>query len=95
MRHLRTTIRVPRCGKGGVAGVAAFARYYNLIMGLAMKRLHPGIRCGSLFIACVWLSSAWAQNAAVTVNIDANAGRHPISSGIYGVADGTVAQLHW
>jgi hypothetical protein len=44
------------------------------------------IRCAA-FAACVLLvASAEAGNAAVTVNIDANANRHPISPNIYGVA---------
>lgn len=38
-------------------------------------------------------TSAYAQNAAVTVNVDANANRHAISPLIYGVAYGSAAQL--
>jgi hypothetical protein len=37
--------------------------------------------------------SAMAQNAAVTINIDANANRRAISPNIYGVAHATTAQL--
>ena len=36
---------------------------------------------------------AAAQNPAVTINVDANANRRPISPGIYGVAHATTAQL--
>ncbi len=38
--------------------------------------------------------SALAQNAAVTVNIDAAVNRHAINSNIYGVAHATTAQLN-
>ncbi len=37
-----------------------------------------------------WVS---AQNAAVTVNVDANANRHPISPYVYGIAYGTSTTL--
>src|SRR6185369_8082114 len=43
-----------------------------------------------LFAVC---SVANAQNAAVTVNVDANSNRHAISPLIYGVAYGSTAQL--
>ena len=36
---------------------------------------------------------AWAQNAATTVNVDANASRHPISSQIYGLCFGATSDL--
>ncbi len=36
---------------------------------------------------------ALAQNPAVTVNVDANANRHPISALVYGIAYGTAATL--
>ncbi|HET7062892.1 MAG TPA: glycoside hydrolase family 44 protein [Rudaea sp.] len=48
----------------------------------------------SCTLALVAASSAYAQNAAVTVNIDANANRHAISPLIYGVAYGSTAQLN-
>ena len=38
-------------------------------------------------------AGAQAQNAPVTVTIDAQAGRHPISPAIYGVASASTAQL--
>jgi len=46
---------------------------------------HP-IRCLAFAAAWLWMASAHAQNAAVTINVDANAGKHPISPYIYGVA---------
>jgi hypothetical protein len=60
-----------------------------------MTRLHPGVRCIFLFaVASLWLGSAWAQNAAVSVNIDANSNRRPISPDIYGVAYASSTQLN-
>ena len=52
-------------------------------------------RFWSLFALLVLLIpvSAMAQNAAVTINIDANASRRAISPNIYGVAHATTAQL--
>ncbi len=44
------------------------------------------IRCVALAISAALVTSAIADNAAVSVNVDANAGRHPISPYIYGVA---------
>lgn len=46
-----------------------------------------------LALASVLPFSAFAQNAAVTVTVDASANRHPISPNIYGVAFATPAQL--
>jgi PKD repeat protein len=49
------------------------------------------------FILCLTLLSpmaAAAQNAAVTVNIDANANRRAINPNIYGVAHATTAELN-
>ncbi len=43
-------------------------------------------RCASFAIAALCMAIAQAQNAAVTVNVDANANKHPISPYIYGVA---------
>ena len=45
------------------------------------------------FVATLWSTMAFAQNAAVTVNVDANANKHPISPYIYGVAFATSTQL--
>jgi hypothetical protein len=59
-----------------------------------MTRLHSGARWVSFVVAGLWLCSAWAQNAAVTVTVDANLNRHPISANIYGVADASTAQLN-
>ncbi len=47
--------------------------------------LYPN-RCIALAITALLMASAHANNAAVTVNVDANAGKHPISPYIYGVA---------
>ena len=46
---------------------------------------------GSLALSVA--SMAFAQNPAVTVNVDANANRHPISPFVYGVAYGSAAAL--
>ena len=58
-----------------------------------MTRLRPGVRWVAFAVFGLWLCTASAQNAAVTVNIDANLNRHPINPGIYGVADASSAQL--
>src|SRR6185295_15393219 len=52
-------------------------------MNTTMK--HPK-RCIAIAISSLLMASAYANNAAVTVNVDANAGKHPISPYIYGVA---------
>ncbi|HTA65823.1 MAG TPA: glycoside hydrolase family 44 protein [Xanthomonadaceae bacterium] len=44
------------------------------------------IRCIVLGISSLWMASAQATNPAVTVNVDANVGKHAISPYIYGVA---------
>jgi hypothetical protein len=50
--------------------------------------------CLALFAAaCFCTLPALAQNAAVTVEVDANANRHPISPYVYGVAFASTAQL--
>jgi hypothetical protein len=59
-----------------------------------MTRSCLGVRYIWIAIAGLWLSSAGAQNAALTVNIDADAGRHPISPYIYGVAYASSTQLN-
>jgi PKD repeat protein len=46
---------------------------------------------GSLALSVA--SMAFAQNPAVTVNVDANANRHPINPFVYGVAYGSAAAL--
>ena len=54
--------------------------------------MSPGIRSHTLalgVLAAFVASSAHAQNAAVTVNVDANANRHVISPLVYGVAMAT------
>jgi len=45
-------------------------------------------------ISALLMASAQADNPAVTVNVDANAGKHPISPYIYGTAFATTAQLN-
>jgi PKD repeat protein len=50
-------------------------------------------RCLAFAITSLLMASAQADNVAVTVNVDANAGKHPISPYIYGVAFATTAQL--
>ncbi len=57
-------------------------RSYRLIFSLAF--------CFVLYSSI----SANAQNPAVTVNVDANANRHPINPNIYGIAHATTAQLN-
>jgi PKD repeat protein len=52
------------------------------------------IRCVAFAIAALWMATVQAQNAAVTVNVDANANKHPISPYIYGVAFGSSTQLN-
>ncbi len=47
----------------------------------------------SLVLASAISCSALAQNAAVTVNVDANANKHPIPATIYGVAFASPSQL--
>jgi PKD repeat protein len=48
----------------------------------------------TLFLAAVLLAAqAHAQNPAITISVDANASRHPISPLVYGVAYGSPAQL--
>jgi PKD repeat protein len=47
----------------------------------------------ALAAACLASLPAFAQNAAVTVSVDANANRHAIDPRIYGVAFATPAQL--
>ena len=47
----------------------------------------------SSILALFALSAVHAQNAAVTVDVDANANRHAISPLIYGVAYGSTAEL--
>jgi len=44
------------------------------------------IRLIVIAISSLLMAPAWADNAAVTVNVDANAGKHPISPNIYGIA---------
>ena len=51
------------------------------------------IRFLPIVICSLWMAASQAQNAAVTVNVDANANRHPISPYIYGVAFASSAQL--
>jgi hypothetical protein len=40
------------------------------------KALHP-TRCLAFAITALLMATAQAQNAAVAVNVDANAGKHP------------------
>src|SRR5579884_3258060 len=48
----------------------------------------------TLFLAAVLLAAqAHAQNPAITISVDANASRHPISPLVYGVAYASPAQL--
>jgi hypothetical protein len=45
-----------------------------------------------IFLLCA--ASVNAQNAPVTINVDANLNRRPINPNIYGVAHATTAQLN-
>jgi PKD repeat protein len=47
-----------------------------------------------LYIAILCAGTVFAQNPAVTVAVDAGAGRHPISPYIYGLAYATTSQLN-
>jgi hypothetical protein len=50
-----------------------------------------------LLLLCARLlgpAAAYAQNPAVTVTVDVNAGRHPINPNIYGVAHATTSELN-
>jgi PKD repeat protein len=60
-----------------------------------MPMLHEAFRRVLVLsaIAAIGASSVHAQNAAVTVNVDANANRHAISPLIYGVAYGSSTAL--
>ena len=58
-----------------------------------MNILQHNARHALLVFACVWPIVSYAQNAAVTVQVDANANRHPISPYVYGVAFASSAQL--
>jgi PKD repeat protein len=53
----------------------------------------PRARALVLALALVLPTSVFAQNAAVTVNVDADANRRPISPYIYGVAFASTTQL--
>ncbi len=57
--------------------------------------MHRPIRlaCAALVFASAAAFPALAQNAAVTVAVDANAGKHPIPATIYGVAFASPTQL--
>ena len=55
--------------------------------GIRLRTLTPGI------LAAFVASLACAQNAAVTVNVDANGNRHAISPLVYGVAYGDSSTL--
>jgi len=48
--------------------------------------LHFPKSCLAFAITSLLMATAQADNAAVTVNVNANAGKHPISPYIYGVA---------
>ena len=54
----------------------------------------PGAWLASLAIASLLASPAWTQNAAVSIEVDVNAGRHPINPDIYGVAYASASQLN-
>jgi hypothetical protein len=51
----------------------------------------PFTTAAVLFLSAI---SIHAQNPAVTINVDANASRHPTNPNIYGVAHATTAQLN-
>jgi PKD repeat protein len=53
----------------------------------------PKLVCSVMAFAAFFAGPVLAQNAAVTVNVDANANRHAISANIYGVAFASTAQL--
>jgi len=56
--------------------------------------VHARVLASSIFALFTLPVALHAQNAAVTVNVDANANRHAISPLIYGVAYGSTAQLN-
>src|SRR4029450_11679587 len=56
--------------------------------------LHARVLASTVFALFAVSVTVHAQNAAVTVNVDANANRHAISPLIYGVAYGSTAQLN-
>ena len=58
--------------------------------GVCSRILAFGVFAASASFAA---TPVFVQNAAVTVNVDANANRHAISPLIYGVAYGSTAQL--
>jgi len=59
-----------------------------------MKK-HTRVLSLVLLAAGIVLSVAtFADNPAVTINVDANANRHPINPNVYGVAHATTAQLN-
>src|SRR6266446_1907597 len=58
-----------------------------------MVRFKRGLRVLGPLVACFIRGWAAAQNAAVTVNVDANANRHSISPYVYGIAYGTSTAL--
>jgi PKD repeat protein len=51
------------------------------------------MRCVSLLVLSLLVATARAQNSPVTVDVDAAAGRHPISPDVYGVAHADAAAL--
>jgi PKD repeat protein len=55
--------------------------------------MHSSLKRAVLVASLLLCLSAQAQNAAVTVNVDANANQRPISPNIYGVAFASTAQL--
>ncbi len=56
--------------------------------------VHVRLLATSILVSLAVCSGASAQNAPVTVNVDASANRHAISPLIYGVAYGSTAQLN-
>jgi len=56
--------------------------------------VHARVIASSIFALFTLPLAVHAQNAAVTINVDANANRHAINPLIYGVAYGSTAQLN-
>src|SRR6266699_2781033 len=61
--------------------------------GVVMVRSKRWLRVLGPLVACFIPGWAAAQNAAVTVNVDANANRHAISPYVYGIAYATSTTL--
>jgi hypothetical protein len=72
------------------AKTAAFQRVFALDGRVIMK----GRSSAAIITFLIGAATAVAQNAAVTISVDAAANRHPINPNIYGVAHATTAELN-